>query len=102
VNHSQSEPLGSAELIIKLAPVAIAFESAEHRSVQACAAGLGISVAALHPSTSDPELASYLVAQVDPAAIDRVIEQLVACDGVEGAYTKPAGAPPEGSEHHAR
>jgi hypothetical protein len=102
VDPGGTGPRASAELILKLAPAATIAASPAHSSVRACVADLGISVSPLHPSTSDPELASYLVAHVDPAAVDRVIERLVACDGVEGAYAKPAGEPPEGRVHDAQ
>jgi hypothetical protein len=98
---ADGESAASAELILKLAPAATSASSPAYRAVRAFFADLGISVSPLHPSTSDPELASYLVAHVDPAAADRVIERLVECEGVEGAYAKPAGQPPEGRVHDA-
>ena len=49
----------------------------------------------LHPSSTDPELASYLVGYVETAALEGVLERLRRCDGVEGAYAKPRGEPPE-------
>lgn len=98
---ADAEPEPAAELILKLARAATNASSPAYRAVRSCVADLGISVSPLHPSTSDPELASYLVAHVDPAAVDRVIERLVECEGVEGAYAKPAGQPPEGRVHDA-
>jgi hypothetical protein len=56
----------------------------------------------MHPLTSDPELATYFVAHVDPEGLDGVIETLAGCDGVEGAYPKPRGEPPERTVGDAR
>ena len=84
----------AADVIVKLAPAAIVRESPAHRAVQSCASGLGISLEPLHPSESDSELSSYFIAHVDPAAVGTVVERLLHCDGVEGAYHKPKGEPP--------
>jgi hypothetical protein len=62
--------------------------------VMARAAELDVALGPLHPGAADAELASYLTGQVDDAAADGVIQRLLRCDGVEGAYVKPAGAPP--------
>jgi hypothetical protein len=86
----------SVDVIVKLAPAAIVRESSTHGAVQACAAGLGIALEPLHPSTSDPELSSYFIAHVEPTAVNTVVERLLGCDGVEGAYPKPKGEPPRG------
>jgi hypothetical protein len=89
---------GSAvEVIVKLTPEAAAPESAEHRSLQARANQLGVPLAPLHPSATDPELASYAVVHVDESAADDVIGQLLRFDGVEAAYAKAPGTPPERS-----
>ena len=88
------------EVIVKLTPEAAAPESPEHEAVRARVAELGIPLAPLHPSTSDPDLAAYAVARVDPAAANAVVEQLLGCDGVEGAYAKAPGTPPERSADH--
>jgi hypothetical protein len=63
-------------------------------AVLARAAELDVALGPLHPGTADAELASYLSGHVDDAVADGVIERLRRCDGVEGAYVKPAGAPP--------
>jgi hypothetical protein len=62
--------------------------------VHACLARLGVALEPLHPSSSDPELATYAVTHVDEADAQTVISQLNDCDGIEGAYVKPRGAPP--------
>jgi hypothetical protein len=90
------------ELIVKLSPEAAAAESPEYKRLHAHAAQLGVALAPLHPATSDPDLATYAVAHVDAAAANAVIEQLRRCAGVEGAYAKPPGAPPERRAHHVR
>ena len=81
------------EVIVKLTPAAASAEPAR-RSVDACAANLGVKLTRLHPSTADSELSTYFATQVDAAAVDRVVERLLACEGVEGAYRKPRGEPP--------
>ena len=81
----------TSELIVKLAP------AVEPASIRTHANGLGVELSPLHPGTSDPELASYLVGQVDPEGARGVAERLMRVDGVESAYVKPGGAPPERS-----
>jgi hypothetical protein len=87
----------ATEVIAKLTPEAAASGTSEHRAVQSRAAELGVSLEPLHPSASDPELSTYFVVHVDPVSRQRVVEQLLGLDGVEGAYAKPRGEPPEGS-----
>lgn len=84
----------SAEVIIKLAPGALPANSPGHRALQSCAAGIGVSIQPLHPSTSDPELSTYFVAHVDRAALSSLIDQLRRCEGVVGAYAKERGEAP--------
>ncbi len=79
-----------ADVIVKLASL----DLSARRAADACIADLGIALTPLHPSTSDAELASYLVTQIDSASQDEVIERLRRCPGVEGAYVKPQGEPP--------
>jgi hypothetical protein len=88
--HPYDERMTS-ELIVKLAP------TAEPDRIRTHANGLGVELSRLHPGTSDPELASYLVARVDPEGARGVAERLMRFDGVESAYVKPGGAPPERS-----
>jgi hypothetical protein len=90
---------GSAlvEVIVKLTPDAAVQDSPEHRALEARAKQLGVPLAPLHPSATDPELTAYAVAHVDEAAAEDVIGQLLDCDGVEAAYAKAPGAPPERS-----
>jgi hypothetical protein len=78
------------DVIVKLSSL----DRSTRRAADACVADLGIALAPLHPSTTDTDLASYLVTQVDPASQDDVIERLRRCPGVEGAYAKPQGEPP--------
>jgi hypothetical protein len=85
------------EVVVKLSPEAAVRDSAEQRAVQARANQLGVPLAPLHPSATDPELASYAVAHVDEAAAEDVIGQLLHFDGVEAAYAKAPGTPPERS-----
>jgi hypothetical protein len=86
------------EVIVILAPSAVDADSAARRSIDACAARLGVSLAPMHPFATDHSvggLGTYFMARVDTAALDTVVERLLSCDGVEGAYPKEPGAPPE-------
>ena len=84
----------AVEVIVKLAPEAMQAGSQSQLAVQACLARLGIATKPLHETTSDPELASYLVAHVAPSAVPVMIAELLACRGVDAAYAKPPGEPP--------
>jgi hypothetical protein len=86
----------TVSVIVKLTLATVGDDGSAHRYLQACGAEIGISIQPLHPSTSDPELASYYIARVDPSALDGVIQHLFACKGVEGAYAKPQGEEPKG------
>jgi hypothetical protein len=89
--HADQAPV---EVIVKLVPEAAAPASPAHRALQACAARIGVSLQPLHPSTLDPELATYFITHVDPAALSGILEQLLKCEGVDGAYPKPRGEVP--------
>ena len=78
------------EVIVKLGP------EAQRDRVLARAAELHVSLEPLHPATDEPELDSYLMGRVEADA-DTIAERLLHCDGVEAAYAKPPGAPPERS-----
>jgi hypothetical protein len=80
------------DIIVKLAP---APPDAARRSLDTCARAAGVALAPLHGETSDPELSSYFVASVAPDAADALVARLRACPGVDAAYTKPVGAPPD-------
>lgn len=82
------------ELIIKLSPVAARSGSPEYLALQDCLVEAGISISPLGKSAADQELATYFVAHVDPLRREHIIDQLLACPGVESAYTKPRGEPP--------
>ncbi|HEV3363646.1 MAG TPA: hypothetical protein VG795_05795 [Acidimicrobiia bacterium] len=94
MDENDSEPI---DVIAKLTPEAAASGTSQHGAVQSRATELGISLEPLHASASDPELSTYFIVRVDPASRERVVEQLLGLDGVEGAYAKPRGEPPEGS-----
>ena len=94
MNDEHHEPI---DVIAKLTPEAAASGSIEHRLVQSQAADLGAALEPLHPTTSDPALATYFLVRVDAASRHSVVEQLLDLDGVEGAYAKPRGQPSEGS-----
>jgi hypothetical protein len=90
------------ELVVKLTPDAAVHDSPEQRALQERANQLGVPLAPLHPSATDPELASYAVAHVDEAAAEDVIGELLRFDGVEAAYAKAPGTPPERSTQDVR
>lgn len=92
--NSVSNMNAPVELIVKLAPAAVEPGSPGHRAVQACVTRAGVSIKPLHQSTSESELATYFIAHVDPAKIEHIVEQLLACEGVDSAYAKPRGKPP--------
>lgn len=53
----------------------------------------GASVRPLHPGTSDPELASYLIVQIpNAAAAPQVLDRLRRHTAVTAAYVKPPDA----------
>lgn len=81
------------EVIVKL--VATAASAPDRRALDDCARALDIAITPLHPGTTDRDLASYFVTSVEAPALDDVLARLRRCPGVDGAYTKPAGAPPE-------
>lgn len=83
------------QVIVKLGPDTAAAGVPARRALDACAAELGVSLTPLHPSTSDLDLATYFVADVEGSVLDRTLDRLRRCAGVEGAYAKPRGEPPE-------
>lgn len=48
----------------------------------------------IHPDTTSPDLQAYLEVDVDPGDSQRVLTDLRAIPGVDGAYVKPAEAAP--------
>jgi hypothetical protein len=89
------------EVIVKLAPAMTAASSPARRSLDACLVELGVSLAPLYaplpdqPAPVDQDLASYFIAHIDAARLDDVIDRVRRCEGVEAAYVKPRGEPPE-------
>ena len=94
MQHGEVPTAPAVEVIVKLAPAAAQANTTQARAVHACLASLGVALEPLHPSVTDPELATYAVTHVDEADAQAVIRQLNACEGVEGAYAKPRGEPP--------
>jgi hypothetical protein len=82
-----------SEVIVKL--VVTEQAGAERQRLDGCARDLGVSLTPLHPGTTDRELASYFVASVDSDQAERITSGLRRCPGVDAAYVKPAGEPPE-------
>ncbi len=83
------------ELVVKLTPAAATADSPQERSVRALMAELHAPLEPLHPSASDDELATWFVAHVAADEVDGALDRLSGCDGVDGAYAKPGGEPPE-------
>jgi hypothetical protein len=91
----------TVELVVKLAPAGARSEAA-HNALLACATDLGIGFEPVDRSTADSELAGYHVAHVTRAVATRAIERLRQCDGVEAAFTKPRGEPPNGGMQNGK
>ena len=73
-----------------------ALESEDSRDVLAAAEELGIQLLPLHAEGDDPSLATYFEAEAaDPHRAEQIIERLLRCRAVEGAYVKPPGEPPD-------
>ncbi len=89
-------PAASMEVIIKLKAASTEALATAHGCVQSVAADFGVLIEPLHPGTTDPALAFFLVSRVALSQLDRFSRRLLACEGVEGAYGKPAGEPPGG------
>jgi hypothetical protein len=85
----------TVELVVKLSPAA-APGSAAHKALLARAADLGIALEPVNRSEPASELGTYHVALVTPETAARAIERLQQCDGVEAAFTKSRGEPPNG------
>lgn len=58
---------------------------------------LGLELIPMHAGSRDPTLSSYFVVSgsEDSLAAPAVIERLLRCEAVDGAYAKPAGEPPD-------
>lgn len=54
----------------------------------------GTSLKAIHPSSEDPRLASWFIAQVDSTRTTEFIEKLRRIPEVTAAYVKPRAAMP--------
>jgi hypothetical protein len=62
--------------------------------VQTIAQEAGATLAPQHPGVDDPELSRWYSAHVsDRATAERLVAELSASDGVEGAYIKPDEEP---------
>jgi hypothetical protein len=84
------------EITLKVRPtIASELQAQRARSSQATdllelTRKLGVSIRPTHPGTADPGLSSYFTLESgDEDAIQGVLEQLRANEGVEAAYVKP-------------
>ena len=69
--------------------------SSEAEEVARTAAGVGAVLEPIHPGVDDPRLETYFsVGVADPAAADRLLEELRANPAIEAAYIKPPDAAP--------
>jgi hypothetical protein len=85
---SAHEPSASTvEIIVKLAPHATA-GSAAHEAMLQCARNMGVAL--------EPTIDTYHAALVPKEKATDALEQLRRCEGVEAAYAKPRGEPPNG------
>jgi hypothetical protein len=89
------------EVIVKLAPAMTQASSPARRSLDSCISELGVSLTPLYapgpddPPSDDQDLATYFVVHIESSRADDVIDRLLRCEGVEGAYAKARGEPPE-------
>lgn len=81
------------ELVVKLVPGALPGGDA-HRSLLALASDLGVALRPVDPAGSDPDLATYHVALVDPDTAERAVGRLRGLADVEAAYSRPRGEAP--------
>lgn len=54
----------------------------------------GVTLQPQHAGVEDAQLATYFTVMAPDKEATAITQRLGACDGVEGAYTKPAGEPP--------
>lgn len=59
------------------------------------AEALGVTIAPMHPGTSEPDLITYFIVEVpDSETAQRVINRLRQSTEIEAAYLKPPDEPP--------
>ena len=69
--------------------------SPEAEETERAAAELGTVLEPMHPGIADPVLATYFTVEVaDPAAAERLLEELGANPAIEAAYIKPPDEAP--------
>lgn len=86
----------SVEVIVKVLPN-LASTNDARESLRACTQTMGIALSPIDADTSSgSELAKFYVARVASDDASRIVARLRECAGVEAAYTKPRGEPPNG------
>jgi hypothetical protein len=90
-----------AEVVVQLqADITHALQAAgddppEFEALTAKVAEVGAELERVHPLETDPELARHFRAEVaDDETAEQLASALRAAPGVDGAYVKPAAAPP--------
>jgi len=88
----QARDGGTVEIVVQLAPPADPDGAGE--ALRVAAADTGVALRALHPGSTDPELAAWAHAIVPAAEADEAVARLSAAPGVAAAYVKPPGTTP--------
>jgi hypothetical protein len=88
----QARDGGTVEIVVQLAPPADPAGAADVR--RAAAADAGVELRAMHPGSTDPELAAWAQVTVPAAEAEEAVARLSAAPGVAAAYVKPPGSTP--------
>lgn len=92
--NAEGTEAATVEVVVQLSPTA-SRGGPQHQALLACAAGFGIGLQPLVASASGSALDTYHVGQVAVARAADAVERLRQCDGVDAAYTKARGQPPQ-------
>jgi hypothetical protein len=82
----------TVEIVVQLAPSADPAGAGD--ALRVAATDSGVALRALHPGSTDPELAGWAHATVPAAEADEAVARLSAAPGVAAAYVKPPGTTP--------
>jgi hypothetical protein len=88
----QARDGGTVEIVVQLAPPADPAGAADVR--RAAAADARVELRAMHPGSTDPELAAWAQVTVPAAEAEEAVARLSAAPGVAAAYVKPPGSTP--------
>jgi hypothetical protein len=88
----QARDGGTVEIVVQLAAPADPAGAAD--VLRGAAADAGVALRAMHPGSTDPELAAWAQVTVPAAEADEAVARLSAAPGVAAAYVKPPGSTP--------